>query len=712
MDFSHMRYFLSRALASSFCFLLLESSFLQGSDLFQDLLLVEEIDREAKDRLPFFYNFSLVGGYFNMPSARTPQEGVIALGAARAHPYDIYGLAFQYFDRIEFSLNYRIFTGMLEENFGSEGFGDDAERIGNGKFIFNLPSDTPGAPSFAIGADDFIGTKRFNSQYMVMTQQWNAVNLEVTLGWGRRRIKGFFGGFAWTPWRKCGIPVLSQLSLVAEYDAIDYKNHGPEHPEGRDVKSRVNAGVSFVWGDLFQLTVSSLRGGHLGASGSLRYPLGSSEGLLKKSDNPLLYATPVDTEPLGVVRPKYAFAQELAYVLAEQGLDLYRVELIENHRLWLKIVNNSYREERIVRERIERVLAALLPSDIESVDVLIEADALSCQSYRFRKEDLYRFRQGVASDFEMQTVAPMRESIAMPIGGESLLKRAKNVWSFTFRPRLLTFFGSAQGKVKYNLGLLAIPEGYLFDTIYYQAQVAYEVKSSMANLGAVDRLNPSNLPNVRTDTVKYFQTGTVALETGFLQKGWNLGKGWFYRLAGGYFEPAYGGVATEFLYYPVESNWAFGLSEATVMKREYTGLRFTGKVRQMKHGELTHQKFIGVQYFASLYYFLKPWNVDLKVMGGQFLAKDRGVRFEMSRWFQSGVNVTLWYTMTNGSDRMHGYKYYDKGFAFAVPLDFFLKKSSRSYMGYAMSAWLRDVGAIAETGRQLYTTLNLERQAP
>ena len=98
------------------------------------------------------------------------------------------------------------------------------------------------------------------------------------------------------------------------------------------------------------------------------------------------------------------------------------------------------------------------------------------------------------------------------------------------------------------------------------------------------------------------------------------------------------------------------------------------------------------------------------MMVGQFLAKDRGVRFEMTRWFPSGLNVSLWYTITNGHDKLNGSTYHDKGFSFGIPLDFFLRRSSRTYAGYAMSAWLRDVGAFADSGRQLYNTLRLERK--
>ncbi len=196
----------------------------------------------------------------------------------------------------------------------------------------------------------------------------------------------------------------------------------------------------------------------------------------------------------------------------------------------------------------------------------------------------------------------------------------------------------------------------------------------------------------------------------YLQKSWNINNsGCFFRLAGGYFEPAYGGGAAELLYYPVGSNWAVGAEEATVWKRRYHGMTFTNKIRRLHGHHAFYERFLGVQYFANVYYTLKPWNLDFKIKVGQFLAKDRGVRFEMSRWFSSGLKVSLWYTITNGHDRVNHQIYHDKGFAFMLPLDFFLPRSSRTYIGFAMSAWLRDVGASADNGKGLYQTIRLER---
>jgi len=699
-----------------FLFAALSVSYAEESNLFKDLALVEKINQEIHDELPFFYNYSMVGGYFTMPSARMPKTGMFAFGGGYAPPYQIYGANFQVYDHVELAANYRIFSGITEANFGKEGFGDDAERIANAKIALLLPEDGyPSLPSIAVGVEDFIGTKRFNSKYVVVTKEWLRANFETTLGWSKGRIKGFFGGAAWTPFRQSANPFLKTVSLKAEYDATNYKKHFHEHPKGRKVKSRINAGLSCTAWDTLQLSVSSLRGEKVAASASLRYPLGTSKGLFPKVDDAVPYCSPVDTQPLGSFRPEGEFAHELAYAFSDQGLDLYTVFLKYNSEkqkiLWMKIINNRYRDEEVVRERIEHVLGALVPSDVVLVDVVVEADGVLSHGYRFRNEDLERYRLGIIGGFELETLSPMREAISPPSSYESILlfERKKDIWTFTIRPRLLTFFGSAKGKFKYNLGMVASPEGYLFDNVYYRFALSYQIKSSIAKLGPTDRINPSQLPQVRTDTIKYFQTNSVSIEQGYIQRSWNLGKGFFYRLGLGYFEPAYGGVATEVLYYPVNSDWAVGIEGATVLKRRYHGIAFTHKIRRLKGTILHHEHFIGVQYFLDFYYDFKPLELDLKVTIGQFLAKDKGIRTEVGRNFSNGVRFSLWYTWTSAHDIVNGKRYQDKGFSFLIPLDFFLKQSSLNYIGYAMSAWLRDVGAIAETGRKLYFSLWEER---
>src|SRR3989339_927515 len=239
-----------------------------SSSLLKQLELVEEINQRLQDTLPLFYNFSMIGGYYSMPSARMAPSGTVAFGAAIPPPYNIYGLNIQVLDRIEVSANYLIYTGVEEPGFGSQGFGDDAERIGNIKVGILTPSeDLPFFPLISYGANDFIGTKRFNSQYIVATKAWVEYDFEFTLGWGNGRIDGFFGGAAWSPFHKKD-HFFKNLTILAEYDANDYENSPGEHPGARSVKSRFNAGVNLLAFDCLQLSVSSVRGEKVGYAAS------------------------------------------------------------------------------------------------------------------------------------------------------------------------------------------------------------------------------------------------------------------------------------------------------------------------------------------------------------------------------------------------------------------------------------------------------------
>lgn len=688
---------------------------LTGEGLFRDLETVREIDEKIHDQLPLFINYQFQGGYFAMPSARTYQAGVLGVSYAYLPPYRLYSLGLQFFDHIETTGNYWVFHGILEKNFGHLGFGDDAERSANVKFIVLREKDGfPFLPELAFGWNDFMGSCRFRSFYAVATKQFLSWNLEATLGWGDGRIRGLFGALAWAPFRHQE-HIGKSLSFVAEYDANNYRHHGPEHPDGRTLSSRINVGLQLNLWDLFRLSASTLRGTDWAASAAFRYNWGSSEGLFPKIFDPPPYKAPINTQPIGCLRSQKYFAQELAYALKEQGLDLFQLFLVPKAKgfdgLWMKVVNVRYRDESEVRSRLEHALSHLLPANISSCVAVIETDGVVTQEYRFRAEELKRYKEGKIGETEFSIVAPLKEASSTPSLYEAslLFQRRKPIWLLTFRPWVRSFFGTSRGKFKGEVGIGLGPEGYLFDEIYYALWGTYTAASDMQNLCDRDILNPSRLINVRTDSIRYNQANSLHLEQAFLQKSWNLGQGWFSRLALGYFEMAYAGLAWEALYFPVQSNWALGFEISPLLKRDYFGIGFQHKIRKWTAEGCEFLPYIGLQYFAEFYYQYRPLNVDFRLSAGQFLARDKGIRLEGGRSFASGVRIGLWYTFTNAGDVVNGQRYYDKGFSITMPLDLFMNKSSRSRISYAMSAWLRDCGARAASGKPLYPTLFWER---
>ncbi|MBF8262471.1 MAG: hypothetical protein HW387_136 [Parachlamydiales bacterium] len=686
--------------------------------LFRDLEMVRIVDRSIHDKLPVLFNYQGQGGYFAMPSARMPEAGNLSFGYSWLPPYNVWSLSFQFFDHVETSGAYWIYRGITEGNFGHLGYGDDADRSANIKLCLLRREDGfPFIPDFSIGWNDFLGSCRFNSFYGVATEELLDYHLEATLGWGRGRIKGFFGGLAWTPWRRAE-HLLKGLTLAAEYDANDYKRHPAEHPGGRIVKSRINAGVQYRLGKYLQASVSTIRGCDWAAGLSLHYNLGQPKGLFPKIFDVPAYKAPIDTEPVGRVRTGEEMARDLAYAFKEQGFDLYSVYLVPAEEgldsLYLKLVNVRYREEDIVRDRIQRVLGSLSPSNISHATVVVEADGVVLHEYRYRLADLVRYQKGFLSDNEFRIIAPIREASSLPSSYDSirLFQRSKSIWTLTFRPRTMSYFGSSKGKFKGQAGFSVGPEGYLWDQLYYCCQATYTVFSMMQDIKSWDVLNPSRLINVRTDALLYHQAHSFHVDLAYLQKSWNVSSGWFTRLAAGYFETAYGGAAWEALYYPVRSNWAIGFEAAVLWKRRYFGLGFYDKIRKLTPEGMIWVPYIGYQYFVDFYYDYKPLNLDFKISAGQFLARDKGARFDVGRTFPSGLRVGLWYTFTNANDVVNNQRYYDKGFSITMPLDFFLNKSSRTRIGYGMSAWLRDCGAKAATGKELYHTLYYERYNP
>lgn len=683
--------------------------------LFRDLQLVHQIDKKVHDRLPLMINYNLQGGYFTMPSARTYDAGMFGMGFAYVPPYHIWSLGFQFFDHIETTGNYWIFKGILDGVFGHLGFGDSAERAANIKLLFHRREDGfEYCPNFAIGWNDFMGTCRFRSFYAVATKEFLTLDLEASLGWGHGRLHGFYGALAWSPFRNFD-SFLKGFTFAAEYDANDYKHHIHEHGHGRTVKNRINAGLQLTLWDLIRLSASSIRGQDWAGSIALNYNLGASKGFLPKVNDPAPYYNPIDRQPLGVIRSRQELAQEFAFAFRDQGFDLYNLYLVPGHygkdHLWMKIVNVRYREEEEVRCRIEYVLAALTPSNIETVTAVTEANGVPIHEYRFRAQDLKRYADGTLSENEFRIIAPTREISPKPSKYDAALlyQRRKSIWVLTFRPWARTFLGGSRGKFKYETGFVLNPEGYLFDEIYYNLSGTYTILSSTQDIDNKDFLNPSRIINVRSDAILYNQSNSWHVDQAYLQKSWNLGKGWFSRLAAGYFETAYGGVALEALYYPVHFNWALGFQTATVWKRSYYGLGFQNKIRKLTENGAIYLPYVGLQYFVDFYYQYKPYNLDFKISAGQFLARDKGIRLEGGRTFMSGLRVGIWYTFTNANDRVNGHRYYDKGFSITMPLDLFLQKSSRTRVGYSMAAWLRDCGAISQTGKGLHQTLFWER---
>lgn len=686
------------------------------SNLLEDLLIVNYWNQRLNEKFPVTYNHLLQGGYFSMPSARMGKEGDIGAGYGYIPPYIHYNMRFQLVDFLEVSGNYRVFKGVEDPVLTREGFGDFSDKGANLKISLLSAEDTHyQLPGLAVGLEDFIGTRAFKAYYIVLTKIFLNQNLEISLGYGTKRIHKWFGGMIWMPFRSTSRDYLKDLSFVLEYDAIPYRDETIEkHPKGRKKYSPLQLGMKYRAWDCVDLSLAYIRGDKWAFTISTFYNFGTTKGLVPKIDESLPYKAPVNYQPISELRPLDLMIQEFIYAFRCQGFDLSEAWLCDDHGrkvLRLTINNLVYRDEHHLRTRLNALLASLTPTGIDGIIVVIDATAIPLQELHYEIDFLNRYRNQEIGRYELDILTPFKEASYPNIYTSKLIfKRDLEWWNLELLPKTHTLFGSAKGKFKYALGLSLNINGFLANTIFYSISLGYYFSSYFEKIHDIDRLNPSQIINVRTDIISYYKQRGVTVDEAYLEKVWNWGRGWYARVSVGIFEPEYGGVSTEWLYYPVNSNWAVGMDFALVKKRAPHGLDFTSYARKL-HGFKPHWvRFLGSQYFLNVYYDWRCTGLEFKVSAGKFLADDFGVRTEVSRYFPSGLRLGFWYTYTNAHDVINNATYHDKGIFFSVPLDIFYTKTSRSRWGYGMSAWLRDVGVTARTGGHLYELINQERQ--
>lgn len=677
-------------------------------DLSEELALAQRIDWCRNHRLPAFGNMLLQRGYIAMPSARTAPTGTLAVGYSHNSPYDNYNIAFQPFDRLELTANYRVFRHLPDPVLAPFGFGELADRGLNLKFAIIRPEESEGwLPGVAIGWDDITGTRSFNARYLVFTKLFPQWNLELSVGAGKSRIKGPFGAATWTPFFNSGCELLKQLALTAEYDATNYRdpNHEP-HPRGRSKKSPINLGLHYRWREWLEISAAWVRGKVFSFAFSVSDNIGNRDGWLPRCDTPPCTPSSLNLTPLTPSHPAVRIS-EIYFALSEGGITLLRAWFDACGALRLRVFNALYPNEYDFRAHLDPIIAAQFPENLESIIVEVDMQGISIQEYHFRREAVERYRQLEICTYEFSCLSPRRDSAYCP--GTPIFRTDYELSRLKLSPRYVALYGSSEGKFKYALGVAAHLRGFLPYSITYALSVGSVLCENMPRQPD-DCLNPSQLKNVHSDLMLYFAKKQVTLDEAYLQKIYSPYKCLFARIYGGIFSIAYGGAGVEWLYAPVNTPWAVGIETSWLQKRHYSGVGFYSRIRKLKGNQVTYVDFLGIQAFLDLYFEIAPLELEGKISVGRFLAGDYGARFEGSRVFCNGMRIGVWYTVTNANDQINGKRYFDKGLFFSIPLEWFCTRSCRDQLEGSLSAWLRDVGFRSRTGRSLFESMRCERR--
>ncbi len=532
-----------------------------------------------------------------------------------------------------------------------------------------LPEDD-WQPALALGFRDIGGDGPSAAEYLVASKRFWGLDVTLGLGWGRLgsigdmrnplaldrlwpgidhrraagpfggRRTGFFGGLDWqVPAQQTTWGEVPAIRLLAEFSSDRFRDAATGWPPGsalgRVARSRLAFGLEWTQAPGGEVGIVFLHGTDLLLRASWRLQL----------DKPYLPA--LDDPPLLQPRLAAGFdgaAEMIRNALLDAGFRPLQVD-IEGLRARIAVESLPQRSLALVAGRVMRAAQPLLPPGVELVQLEWRRRGVTLARLDLSRREFEAagLRRGSAEEvFAAARLQPARRQArddAWPLLGWAL------------QPQLLVLPGDNRAALR---GMAAASAG-----------LRLQLPAGLAVEAAVQQVLASNLatyqpartpwPRVRSDLPAYAHAGPTAIRHLYAEGLWNLGPDWFGRLAAGLLEPMFAGVAAELLWRPAGAGHALGLEAAWLRQRGYRQ-RFALRDYQV----VTAQ--------GVLHAGLPWWNLQAVLRGGRYLAGDWGGGLELSRRFDSGIELGAFVTATQAAHRASGPRAVDQGFFIRAPL--------------------------------------------
>lgn len=648
-------------------------------------------------------------GLINMPDARMEEDGSFRFGASYFRPYLPVWASISMLPRLELSGRYTVIRGLSSEL--GQGFGDYKDKAFDAKLL--LLKEDRWWPNAAVGTLDFTGTGVFSVDYFGVVSK-RLGHTDYSLGYGVDRMNGVFGGMRHrSPW-------IRDLSFVVEYDANDYKRDFRAAESGADSREGGwTYGVEYKKG-WFGAQLS-LQDDDVGVNTYVTIPL-MKEEFVPKIDEPDPYTKQVPQATIGRWRADTGYAARLARTLVER--DYKSISLgFDGHTLSASLTNTRISLTGRAVGRAARILLANSPEGTTAIRITYTSKDMPVLTYHFNNtRKLQRYFDGLLSRAQLEQyldisyAEPLQgarlsaEEIALPEdtdpGFVDSIRRSEegHLLSFRHETRDLSTFQL----VPFNVGVFFNdPNGAarfdLFTTANYTRQIGTGrfiesgVRLSLyENVSNVSEGSNSTLPQVRSDIASYLQDGgRLKLSKLLVNQFLNPAERVYARMTAGIYEMMFAGAGGQLLYLPEQGDWATDLSVDWLRQRA-------------TDGAFEFRDYDTVTALGAVHYRLPGWGLTATARVGRFLAKDKGVRFELKRRFRSGITFGAWYTVTDGDDDTSPGSpddpYFDKGIFASIPLGSMLTKDTKARSNFSIRPWTRDVGQMVVSPGDLYTS--------
>lgn len=665
-------------------------------------------------------------GLINTPSARIGADGTWTLGFSYSDPYvslysNLVALPF-------LELTASGFRVMHTPGFtGNQAYGDYKDKRADIKL--RVLQENRWFPEVAVGAQDFMGTRLFGSEYVVGSKRITD-RIDLSVGFGRKtltslgasndgavttrnRLAGVFGGVR--------VKLTDAVALVAERDPIDYsKDHRAAETKVDRLHGNTSVGLEYQWEWLgAQL---SRQGDVWGVNTYVQIPLNRRE-FLPKINEPVPYSKLTPRPTLAQWRTDRVPEQDLRRALDSEEFGGVAIELGSDGVLHLQLGHPRISHMPRAIGRAARIALLLSPVETREIRITYVQGTLPVVTYAFF--DLERLRKYFNGQMTRRNLAEIvdiqwakrelespgsfdgfdeerdRPYVATSLADDEMghvfavRRRDRELGAFEFVPlKLGSMINDPSGFYQFQLYSEINWSKRLGNKLFLDAAANYRVYDTLKT-DALIANNNSPLPHVRTDIARYTEATRARLDRLTVSQYFHLAPRWYGRASAGIYEMMFSGVGGQVLYMPERGPWAADIAVDAVRQRDYGAA-------------LKHLSYSTVTTLGSIHYRF-PMGVNATVRAGRFLARDTGVRFELSRRFVSGMELGGWLTVTNNQDLnasgSAGKPYKDKGVFLHIPFELMLLKDSRAKGSFKLAEWGRDVGQMVNSPGDLYGML-------
>lgn len=595
---------------------------------------------------------------------------------------------------------------------------------GNGNTLFDrsfsvqyrfIDEDTNGwRPAIAIGLNDFLGTGIYSSEYVVATKSLGrGVSVTGGIGWGRLAGEGgfdnplgvfsdtlktrpavdfglggtvdtdqffrgdaaFFGGVEWA--------ATDKLTLTAEYSSDAYEvEDGPTF----DRKSPFNFGLSYKYRPNITFSANYLYGSEFGVQATfatnprtLRNAQGFDRAPMPVMPRQSARALGWSVDSVGESRVQ----NSVQSAMAQSGLTLHGFQS-NGDTVRVEVENNTYPNAAQAIGRTARALTNSLPAEVETFTIVPVVKGIAGTAVTINRSDMEQLEFDDDNAWRSFT----RARFVSDTGGLTPVAGRYPNFDWQFRPYLSPSLFDPDAPVRLDVGVELAAQ--------YQPAPGFEVRGAvrkklLGNLDESTRDSTSVLEKVRSDFNIYEREGDPAITELVGAYYFKPGENLYGRVTAGYLEPMFGGISTELLWKPVDSEFAVGAELNYVKQRDFDQL-FGFRDYEVATGHVSGYWDMGNGFHSQ---------VDV----GRYLAGDWGATFTLDREFKNGWKVGAFATFTDVSFDDFGEGSFDKGLRFEIPIATISGQPNTQKLSYTMRPVQRDGGARLNVSDRLYETV-------